>query len=261
MKRIPLLQLLSAMHPRIEKKELLAKIMCGEVLVNGERIRDPKALVREDVGPTIQAPGRFVSRGGEKLAHALPAFKIDVGGKTLIDAGASTGGFTDCLLQQGAAKVYAVDVGYCQLDYKLRRDVRVVVMEKTNIIACTSDMFSPRPDMAVMDLSFRSLRGAARHCLSLTREKRVIALIKPQFEWQDPDENFEGVVHDPDARARILDRLVEDLGRERVFVADCAASPILGRKGNREYLFLLQESEGMTAAQWRSKIASFDKKD
>ncbi|RPJ06347.1 MAG: TlyA family RNA methyltransferase, partial [Spirochaetaceae bacterium] len=247
-------------NPQVDRKELLARIMCGEVMTNGERLRDPKALVEHDALITMQVPGRFVSRGGEKLAHALSVFNINPAGKTFLDAGASTGGFTDCLLQSGAARVYAIDVGYCQLDYRLRRDVRVAVMEKTNITSCKPEMFAPPPDMAVMDLSFRSLRGAASHCISLTQEKKVIALIKPQFEWQNPDEDFSGIVNDPKARAVILVKLVQDLHSEKVFLIDCTFSPILGRKGNKEYFFLLGVAERMPLAECIARIEALARK-
>jgi len=255
MKKRPLLELLLLAHPLQKKKELIAKIMCGEVFADGERLRDPKALVRPDANILLVEPKRFVSRGGDKLAHALGAFGVAVVGKTFIDAGASTGGFTDCLLSTGATLVYAVDVGYCQLDWRLRNDPRVVVMEKTNITACALGKFPFQPDIAVMDLSFRSIVGAARHCLSLVSEKQVISLVKPQFEWRRPEPEFQGIIRDPALHEQILLELAGNLQDEGVFVSDVTASPILGRKGNREFFFLLTDRQDLSAEERAGRIA------
>lgn len=210
--------------------------MCGEVLVDGERVRVPGRPV------PVSAEIRFidesyVSRGGFKLAHALEVWGIEAAGKVVLDAGASTGGFTDVLLSRGASCVHAVDVGYNQLDYSLRTNEKVVVHERTNIMDVVS--LDPSADFAVADLSFRSIVTAARHILSLTRENRLVALIKPQFETRDEVENFEGVVSGKADLKRILFRVIDELAREEVAILGATPSPVKGRKGNAEFLFLL----------------------
>ena len=167
-----LLSLLQSRFPTETKDELFARVLCGEVFVDGERVKDPKRQVSLDAEVDLESP-RFVSRGAEKLEAALDAWEVAVSGKVFLDAGASTGGFTDCLLQRGAALVHAVDVGFNQLDYRLREDERVVVHERTNITAV--DRLDPPADVAVCDLSFRSLGGVARRLLALSREGWFIA--------------------------------------------------------------------------------------
>ncbi|MDA3835741.1 MAG: TlyA family RNA methyltransferase, partial [Spirochaetales bacterium] len=158
-------------------------------------------------------------------------------GKIFLDAGASTGGFTDCLLQHGAAHVFSVDVGWNQLNYKLRSNPKVTVMEKTNIMLV--DQLDPVPYAAVADLSFRSLTGAANHLLSLTAKPLLVALIKPQFETNRELTEFNGVVESTAVRHAIVKKTLHLLKEEGVAVSRLTASPILGRKGNREYFALL----------------------
>jgi 23S rRNA (cytidine1920-2'-O)/16S rRNA (cytidine1409-2'-O)-methyltransferase len=237
MKKLPLLSLLHTRFPDQDRERLFARIMCGEVLVNGERVREPGRPVPVSAQISFTG-GRYVSRGGFKLAHALDIWGIDVDGKVALDAGASTGGFTDVLLSRGASRVHAVDVGYNQLDYSLRTHERVVVHERTNIMDVAK--LDPEPDFAVADLSFRSIVTAARHILSLTRENRLVALIKPQFETRDEQlEGFEGVVSDTEDLKRILSKVVGGLYREEVAILGTTPSPVKGRKGNVEFLFLL----------------------
>ncbi len=214
--------------------------MCGETIVNGERIRDPKTLIRADSSVTFLKK-RYVSRGGVKLEHALHHLDFKVDGKVVLDAGASTGGFTDCALQHGAIRVHAVDVGTNQLAYSLRTDPRVITHEKTNIMTATP--FEPKPDIAVADISFRSLRQAAARILGFTLESRALVLAKPQFEWPKDDLSFRGVVTNPSDVRDVLCSLVKDLSAEGVFVGDVIASPIAGRKGNREFFLLVEGSE------------------
>ncbi len=228
----PLIEVACSQFPGLSKKELTAHICCREIDAAGERPADPKFPV--DPGITLQIVRKpYVSRGGEKLSHALDVWDIDPSGLSFIDAGASSGGFTDCLLQYGASHVYAVDVGYNQLDYSLRIDPRVSVCERKNIMDAEPGEYPA--DSAVMDLSFRSVRKAASHLLSLTREQWIIVLIKPQFELSR-EEGFDGVVKDEGLRQQVLQEVIRALEEEGVHVLDIIPSPVPGRKGNREYL-------------------------
>ncbi len=246
MKRRSLLELLRIRYPERSKQELHAAVMCGEVRVEGETVRDPKRRVRADAGVAIGGGTRYVSRGGDKLEHALQTLGFAVADKVFLDAGASTGGFTDCLLQHGASCVHAVDVGYNQLDYRLRRDPRVVVHERTNISAV--DRLDPPADRAVADLSFRSLLGITGTILGLTREKVALVLCKPQFERgvvvpNDPSgARFDGIVRSGDEVVAIVTATIQALEREGVEVCNAAPSVVSGRRGNRE-VFLLVAAE------------------
>jgi 23S rRNA (cytidine1920-2'-O)/16S rRNA (cytidine1409-2'-O)-methyltransferase len=237
--RLALIDLLKTLHPTRDEKGLFAEILKGNVLVNGEKIMKPGTRVPADAKIVVPEPARFVSRGGDKLAGALDAWQIECGGTVWIDAGCSTGGFTDCLLQHGASFVHAVDVGDAQLDWRLREDPRVGVREGTNIMTVGPSDLDPPPDAAAVDLSFRSLRGAARHVLGLTRRGWGIFLVKPQFEYQDPAPDFHGVVKDAATLRLILSDLLSDLAAEGVDAERAIPSPITGRKGNREFLLRL----------------------
>jgi 23S rRNA (cytidine1920-2'-O)/16S rRNA (cytidine1409-2'-O)-methyltransferase len=239
-RRVRLIELLMRLYPARSEKELFAEILRGDVLVAGEKVMKPGTRVRPEVEISIREKPLYVSRGGEKLAAALDRWGIECGGKTWIDAGCSTGGFTDCLLRRGASLVYAVDVGENQLDWRLRADPRVRIMESTNIMAVRADQLDPPPDSAVADLSFRSIRQAASRILGLTAEKRGIFLVKPQFEYAHPPREFTGVVQGQGAHRAIIIDLVAGLGNEGVGVEDGIESPLRGRKGNREFLFLLR---------------------
>jgi 23S rRNA (cytidine1920-2'-O)/16S rRNA (cytidine1409-2'-O)-methyltransferase len=233
---VRLLDYLVELFPDQTRETLFARILCGDVDVDGERIKDPKARVNAGAGVAL-SPKKFVSRGGLKLETALERWKPPVEGRVWLDAGASTGGFTDCLLQSGAVLVHSIDVGSNQLAWKLRSDPRVRVQEKRNIMDV--EELLPQPFGATADLSFRSLRGAARKILSLTTGNLLLALVKPQFEWLVPDPDFSGVV--PDHRSsEILEALFADLETEGVRVRDCIASPIRGHKGNQESLVWLE---------------------
>ena len=233
----PLSQVVASTCPDKKAKDIYAAIMCGDIIANGERLRDPKARVPADahIEWTVD---RYVGRGGLKLEGALDSMSIDPSGLVCLDAGASTGGFTDCLLSRGAAFVHAVDVGYNQLAWKLRSHPRVASLERTNIMSLEPGDLDPPPVLAVADLSFRSLRGAASKLLELTGGGTVLALVKPQFELQS-DEGFDGIVRTREARAAVLESLRTDLPSEGVHVHDAAASPVKGRKGNAEVFFLL----------------------
>ncbi|NNM66568.1 MAG: TlyA family RNA methyltransferase [Spirochaetales bacterium] len=235
-----LLDYLVELFPDQTRESLFARILCGDVDVDGERIKDPKTRVNPGAGVALSSK-KFVSRGGLKLEAALELWKPAVEGRVWLDAGASTGGFTDCLLQRGAKLVHAIDVGNNQLAWKLRSDPRVKVQEKMNIMDVKE--LDPQPFGATADLSFRSLRGAARKILSLTTGNLLVALVKPQFEWLDPDPKFSGIV--PDQRSsKILEILFADLASEGVRVRDCILSPIRGHKGNQESLVWLERISG-----------------
>lgn len=243
MKRVPLLHVMMQHYPDYSKDQLFAMIMCGEVYADGERSTNPRALVPPDVCIEIQRK-RFVSRGGEKLDAALERLSIDVRGLVFLDAGASTGGFTDCLLRRGAKAVHAVDVGYNQLDYSLRNDRRVYVHERTNLMSISS--LDPVPDAAVADLSFRSLRKAASKLLSLTSGGWGLVLFKPQFEGAGKlGSDFTGLVDDDHQRYQLLGQLTEDLKEEFVRVESAVESPIAGKKkGNREIILKIRRISG-----------------
>jgi len=238
-----LIHVLSLRFPEIPKKELFARILCGEVLVSGGRVRDPALKVAENCELAFASGRRFVSRGGEKLDFALDKWNIDCKGRSFIDAGCSTGGFSDCLLQRGAAEVVAVDVGYNLLDYRLRRDKRIILFERTNIFDLKEKIHGLKPAAAVMDLSFRSLRCAASFLLGIVAEGWIIALVKPQFEWRNPDKDFNGIVYRKESRYKIVLNTMKDLWQEGVFTTGIASSPLLGSKGNTEYFFYLKSSE------------------
>lgn len=233
-----------------DRKTLYARIMCGEVRVAGEKITDPSYRVPSGA-PLSLSDTNPVSRAGAKLAAALDAWQLPVAGRTWLDAGASTGGFTELLLERGAAAVHAVDVGYNQLAWRLRADPRVVVHERTNVRFL--DALAPPPDAAVADLSFRSLRGILRHILSLTGEGWGVALLKPQFElaaerrWgQGGDGLGDGGIVDPTAWETIVGRLVADVATaERIVVRGVMASPVPGTAGNRELLLYAALPEGL----------------
>jgi len=224
----------------MEKNELYARILCGEVTVDGSVIRDPKLPIAPTAGIAFN-PRRYVSRGGEKLEYPLLTWNIEAAGKVWLDAGSSTGGFTDCLLSFGASAVHAVDVGSNQIDYRLRNDDRVILHEKTNIMKI--DRLSPVPHMAVADLSFRSIVGAAEHIVGLTSLKFLIALVKPQFEIRQPRPDFKGIVREADKQKAILEGILRELSERGVSVHAVLPSPITGRKGNREFFFLVRGGE------------------
>jgi 23S rRNA (cytidine1920-2'-O)/16S rRNA (cytidine1409-2'-O)-methyltransferase len=223
-------------------------ILAGTVKLNGQRADKASDTVRETDELTIDEPEKFVSRGGHKLEHALTHFGINAKGFTAIDLGASTGGFTDCLLQHGAAKVYAVDVGYGQLAWKLRHDPRVVVMEKTNARELTPSSFPPpfQPaDLIVIDCSFISLQKVLPAAVALLRASgKLVALVKPQFEAGKAEvDKGEGVITDPAIHERVLSELrafVHTLPTMRWM--GVTESPLLGPAGNKEFLLLLEKN-------------------
>ncbi len=219
-----------------------ALILAGSVLVDDVVVDKAGTRVSSDAdfrvrGDTIP----YVSRGGLKLAKALEVFPVTASGRTAIDVGASTGGFTDCLLQNGAARVYAVDVGYGQLAWSLRNDPRVISLERTNIRNLTADQLPVRPDLAVIDASFISLEKVLPPTLALLDlPADIIALIKPQFEVGRGEVGKGGVVRDTVQHEKVKERI-------RVFAAEIGCdvigveeSPVTGPKGNREFLIALR---------------------
>ncbi len=240
MKKKILLDLLTEQFPHLTRKHLFTEIMCGKVKVEGETIKDPKRKVLNSSTPEIGIK-RYVSRGGYKLEQVLKLWDIDVKGKGFLDAGSSTGGFTDCLLQEGASFVHAVDVGYNQLDYSLRINENVHVHERTNIMHINS--LNPRPVGAVADLSFRSITDAAAKLLTLVSDNYLIALVKPQFEIQNPDEDFDGILRNMDEIYRVSENVLDKLWAEGSYVQKVDLSPVKGRKGNQELLFLIKGLE------------------
>ncbi len=230
------MQLLIDQYPQYSQEQLRAFIDCRQVRINGATCPSPQELFPIQSVAEIHVPS-YVSRGGYKLNHALTAWNMDVSQLVFLDAGSSTGGFTDCLLQRGAQAVHAVDVGYNQLDYRLRSDERVYVHERKNIMHV--DQLEPQPHAAVADLSFRSITGAASHILSLTSESWMISLIKPQFEVEKGTEGFTGIVDNEQLLKTILLDVYNQLSQEGVGLQAIIESPIHGRKGNREFLTLL----------------------
>ena len=222
-------------------------ILAGQVRIGGRLARKPGEPARPDDEVVLAAPERYVSRGGYKLEHGLRHFQVDARGVTAIDLGASTGGFTDCLLQHGAALVYAVDVGRGQLAWKLRRDPRVVVMEKTNARSLTPASF-PQPfagaDLIVADCSFISLKIILPPAVALLRRcGRILALVKPQFEAGKAEaDKGAGVIRNPAIHARVLRELKEFAGAKTALQwRGETQSPLLGPAGNKEFLVLLEK--------------------
>lgn len=216
------------------REKARALILAGRVSVDGTDWVKPGSLVRPDVPIVVADAPTFVSRGGVKLAHALDRFKVDPAGKTCADIGASTGGFTDCLLQRGATRVYAIDVGYGQLDWKLRTDPRVVVLERTNARYLGA---LPEPiDLVVVDVSFISLRTLFPAIARIAREGAdVIPLIKPQFEAGRGRVGKGGVVRDPEVHREVLTDFARWITEAGYSLLDLTASPIRGQAGNVEF--------------------------
>jgi len=237
-------------YPEYTEKELYAWIMCGKIRYGGEVFKTPSQMVKP--GQKVEfLHSSYVSRGGDKLKGLIDQWNLDFNHKIILDAGASTGGFTDCVLQHGASKVYSVDVGYNQLDYRMRKDDRVVVMERCNIMSLES--LDPVPDMGVADLSFRSISGAAEKIMSLISGKRLYALIKPQFEMPRTAE-FDGIVKDPRDWLRILQQVREQLSAEKLGLIRADYSRVKGRKGNQEFFYEIAPQEECPDPNEQNKI-------
>ena len=223
-----------------------AAIMAGDVLVDGETVVRHAASVAEDARIELAPAARYVGRGGEKLEHALDAFALDVTGLVCMDVGASTGGFTDCLLQRDAARVYAIDVGYGQLDYRLRNDARVTVLERTNIRKLTELPApagkagkAPAPALATVDVAFIGLENVLPSVMRLLApEGRILALVKPQFQARRSEVEEGGVVKSPLVHASVLGRVVAWGATHGLRFGGLTASPLRGPAGNKEFFVL-----------------------
>jgi 23S rRNA (cytidine1920-2'-O)/16S rRNA (cytidine1409-2'-O)-methyltransferase len=223
------------------RSQAQALILAGQVFVNGQPATKPGAKARTDVQLTVKQRLPYVSRGGLKLAAALDAFGVSVRGATCADVGASTGGFTDCLLQRGAARVYAIDVGYGQLAWKLRQDERVIVKERTNARYLES---LPEPvEIVSLDVSFISLKLLFPAVVGwLTPDADVLPLVKPQFEARRELVGKKGVVRDPGVHRQVLERVARDAAAHRLAVRGLVRSPITGPAGNVEFLMYLKQA-------------------
>ncbi len=244
-KRLDVLLVESALAPSREKAKTM--IMEGTVYVNGNREEKAGDLFDPEKSEiTIRGNALpYVSRGGLKLEKALQSFPIVLTGKVCMDIGASTGGFTDCMLQNGAAKVYAVDVGYGQFAWKLRNDPRVICMEKTNIRYVTTEQIPEPLDFASADVSFISLTKVLPVAFSLLKpEGEMVCLIKPQFEAGKEKVGKKGVVRDPKVHEEVIERILSFAGETGFFTAGLTGSPIRGPEGNIEYLAHLKKDAG-----------------
>ncbi len=228
------------------RQKAQAIIMAGQVFVKGRRVDKAGTAVAEDA--EIEIHGKklpYVSRGGLKLEKAMDTFHLSVEGRICMDTGASTGGFTDCMLQRGAQKVYAVDVGYGQLDYRLREDPRVVCMERTNARYLTHEQVPDELDFATVDVSFISLKLILPMLRSLLKETGEVAcLVKPQFEAGKEKVGKKGVVRDPKVHLEVLEQFLVHANEADFSVQGLTFSPIKGPEGNIEYLGYLTVGRG-----------------
>src|SRR5882724_4216222 len=241
-KKLRLDQLLVGKGLFASREQARRAIMAGDVTIGTRIAAKPSELLDEQAAITLKPTRKYVGRGTLKLESALDYFDIDVRGKTALDIGSSTGGFTDCMLQRGAEKIYAVDVGYGQLDWKLRNDPRVVVFEKTNARFLTRDQVQELVDVCVIDVSFISLTLILPNAVALLKPDGVIlALIKPQFELQRSEVGKGGIVRDPLLHQQAQDKIVafvNDLGH---IVAGIAPSAIKGADGNQEFFACIRK--------------------
>ncbi|HIR12634.1 MAG TPA: TlyA family RNA methyltransferase [Candidatus Choladousia intestinavium] len=241
--RLDVLLVKRGLAPSREKAK--ARIMAGEVFVAGQREDKAGTMIDEKTEITLKGSGlKYVSRGGLKLEKAMSHFNVSPNGKVCMDVGASTGGFTDCMLQNGAVKVYAVDVGYGQLDWKLRQDPRVVCLEKTNIRYLESSQVPDPPSFVSIDVSFISLtKVLVPVCRLMSGEGDLVCLIKPQFEAGREKVGKKGVVRDPQVHEEVI-RQVLQYGRQIGLRAEeLEFSPVKGPEGNIEYLVHFHRDE------------------
>lgn len=250
MNKIPKVRLDILLHQRglFPSRETARRaIMAGLVSTNGEVLEKPGTMVSEQLPIAIKAPEHsYVSRGGLKLERALTVFPINCDGKVAIDIGASTGGFTDCLLQHGASHVYAVDVGYGQLAWSLRNDDRVTVMERTNFRHINANLFHPKPQLAVMDVSFISTKLLLPKISDVcTEHADIISLIKPQFEAGREYIGKGGIVRNPEVHVQVLLDMLDSVASSGWNCRALTYSPISGGDGNIEFLGWYQRQCGM----------------
>ena len=244
------------------REKAKAVIMAGEVFVNGQR--EDKAGSKFDREAEIEVKGKvlkYVSRGGLKLEKAVEIYGLDLMDKTCIDIGSSTGGFTDCMLQNGAAKVYAIDVGTNQLAWKLREDKRVVSMEKTNIRYVTEEDIPEKADFASVDVSFISLTKVLPAAVNLLKdEAHMVCLIKPQFEAGREKVGKKGVVRDLSVHKEVIELVINFAIGLNFFIKGLTFSPVKGPEGNIEYLLYMQKrNEKMSGAETDKIIKDIEK--
>ncbi len=226
------------------REKAKALILAGNVLVNGIVADKAGTLVTFEDNLKIKERMPFVSRGGLKLDHAIRHFDIDVRGKTAMDIGASTGGFTDCLLQHDAAKVYSIDVGYGQFSWKLRSHDKITLLEKTNIRHLDNSLIPDVIDIAVIDVSFISLLKVLPKVLEFMKPSgEIVALIKPQFEAGRKDVGKGGVVRNEETRIKVIEKIKTESRHMGLEVIGTVMSPIKGPKGNVEYLIYLKHQK------------------
>ena len=229
-------------------------ILAGEVIVSGSAQVKPGQLIPSDAEIVVKESPRYVSRGGLKLEKALQVFQVDVRDSVAIDVGASTGGFTDCLLQHGAKFVYAVDVGHGQLAWKLRQDPRVCVIEGTNIRTIDVDRFESPVEIGVVDVSFISLQKVLPIIIQIVNPTGdVLALVKPQFEAGRKDVGKGGVVRDAGVHVRVLGDLVRFTQGLDLSIMGISYSPIRGPAGNIEYLVWFKAGVEGTSVDWEKR--------
>src|SRR6266481_9527447 len=241
-KKLRLDQLLVGKGLFPSREQARRAIMAGVVTIGTRIATKPSELLDEQAAITLKPARKYVGRGALKLEAALEHFNIDVRGKTALDIGASTGGFTDCMLQRGAEKVYAVDVGYGQLDWKLRNNLRVIVLEKINARFLTGEQIPELVDVCVIDVSFISLTLILPNAFALLKPSGlIVALIKPQFELQRSDVGKGGIVRDPALHQKAQDKIVAfvtDLGD---VVSGIVPSAIKGSDGNQEFFACIRK--------------------
>lgn len=224
------------------REKAKALVLAGKVKVNGVKIDKPGTNVEEDVEIFIESPPKYVSRGGYKLEKAIQDFQINFADKTVVDVGASTGGYTDCALQNGAMKVYAIDVGYGQLDWKLRNDPRVINIERTNIRNFTLEDLGEQVDIITIDVSFISTKLVFPIVADLIKDTGIIiSLIKPQFEAGKDKVGKKGVVRDINVHAEVLLTCINNAKDSGLSCNGITYSPITGPEGNIEYFLSLNK--------------------
>src|SRR6266496_3672384 len=241
-KKLRLDQLLVGRGLFPSREQARRAILAGEVSIATRVADKPSELLDERTAIAVKPTRKFVGRGALKLESALDHFDIDVHGKTALDIGSSTGGFTDCVLQRGAEKVYAVDVGHGQLDWKLRNDPRVIVLEKVNARSLSREHISELVDLCVIDVSFISLTLVLPNAFdSLTPTGVILALIKPQFELQRSDVGKGGIVRDPSLHRKAQDKIVAFVTQLGHVVTGIVPSPIKGADGNQEFFACMRK--------------------
>ena len=249
-KKVRLDVLLTEKGLQESRQKAQATIMSGLVYVNGQRVDKPGAAVDPEADVEVRGNTlRYVSRGGLKLEKAMAVWPIELTGKICMDVGASTGGFTDCMLQNGAARVYAVDVGYGQLAWSLRSDGRVVCLERTNARYLSHEIIPEEPDFSSVDVSFISLKLILPAIAGVLRDGgEAVCLIKPQFEAGREKVGKKGVVRDPAVHREVLERFLDHAKESGFTVLDLSYSPVRGPEGNIEYLGWLRRGPGEETA-------------